>query len=334
MPWSYLINTVRSQINTKSSLEDQTLLPPATFTDNEKMIVVLVIGESARAQNFSLYGYKRNTNPQLQSLKVIALKNTTSCATYTTASVRCLLSHTGTNSDKYEALPSYLQRQGVDVTWRTKNWGEPAINVKTYEKDSDLVTNCKGNGCKNDEVLLTNLKEHILSSTQQKQLIVLHTYGSHGPAYYQKYTANFDYFKPSCKSVVLDKCTNQELINAYDNTILYTDYFLSKIINILQSLENIPTLFIYISDHGESLGEYNLYLHGTPFSLAPDVQKKVPFIIWMSESFKEKKAISDDKLRQRKEHGSRNIFHSIMGAFNMSSEIYDSDFDIFYLEPY
>ena len=327
MPWSYLINTARQRA--KPTVKDQILLPPAIFSDNEKMLVVLVIGESARAQNFSLYGYKQNTNPLLKSLNAIALKNTTSCATYTTAAVHCLLSYQGDSSDKYEPLPNYLQRHGVDVTWRTKNWGEPALKVKTYQKDGELAKNCKGTGCKLDEVLLTGLKEQILSSKKKKQFIVLHTYGSHGPAYYKKYPKTFDHFQPSCKSIALDKCSNQELINAYDNTILYTDYFLSKTINILKSFKDTPTLLIYISDHGESLGEYNLYLHGTPFSLAPDFQKKVPFIIWMSESFKEKKSISEEKLKQQKTHSPKNIFHSIMGAFGMNSDIYDARFDIF-----
>lgn len=285
MPWSYAINLVRYQTGVYESTKEQILLPPAELqpnNNNEKNVVLLVIGESARAQNFSLYGYGRNTNPLLAKSNVIALKNATACSTYTTASVGCILSHIETNSafaTQYEPLPSYLQRHGVDVIWRTKNWGEPRIEVQSYEKSSDLEQNCKGEDCEYDGVLLTGLKVRISSSKQKNVFVVLHQSGSHGPSYFDKYPKSFEVFKPVCKSVELRKCSDEELINAYDNTILYTDYFVNEAIDTLKSLENTSSVLMYLSDHGESLGEYGVYLHGTPYSIAPVEQKDIPFLV-------------------------------------------------------
>ena len=326
VPWSYTINAIRYQVKQLKKDEKQELLPPATMYNNEKMIVILVIGESARAENFSLYGYKKETNPYLKKLDVIALKHVSSSATYTTASVHSMLSYTGSTSDNFEPLPSYLQREGVDVIWRSTNWGEPPIHVRTYEEGNDLRSECKGEGCDYDEVLLTNLDKSIKEAKSNKLLIVLHTSGSHGPSYYEKYPKAFEVFKPVCKTVDLQECTNKELINAYDNTILYTDYFLAKVIKTLKEHNETPSLMLYASDHGESLGEYGLYLHGTPYTIAPDVQKDIPFILWLSEGFKKQKGL--EKFKQSNDYSQKNIFHTIMGAFEMNSSIYNPELDI------
>lgn len=332
LPWAYVINAARSYAETSIGPQKQILLPPATFAKDEKIVVVLVIGEAARAQNFSLYGYHGSTNPKLSETGVAALKNTVSCATYTTASVRCILSHTDPASlfsGSYEPLPSYLQRQGVDVIWRTNNWGEPDLKVQSYQRAETLREGCTGSGCDYDEVLLTGLLERITSSKRKKIFVVLHQKGSHGPSYYTRYPDSFEQFKPVCKSVELNQCTNAELVNAYDNTILYTDHFLNRIIQMLKGFADRPTLMIYISDHGESLGEYGLYLHGTPYSIAPDVQKDIPFIVWMSNSFMNQSGVSITRLRQQDKHAHSNIFHSIMGAFGMRSDVYNNQLDIF-----
>jgi len=325
MPWSYTINAIRYQ-STQSNAPVK-LLPKAVFNSNQKMLVVLVIGESARSHNFSLYGYNRDTNPLLKKDGILALKKTQSSATYTTASVASILSHNGSHG-VYEPLPSYLKRHGIDVIWRTSNWGQPPIDVNSFQTEGELVERCKGEDCSFDEVLLTGLKERIQSSNKQKIFVVLHTKGSHGPSYYMKYPKEFEVFKPVCKSVELSDCSNQELINAYDNTILYTDYFLDKTIRLLKKIKAIPTLFIYISDHGESLGEYGFYLHGTPFSIAPEVQKDIPFIIWMSDSFKKSESDRGVTLAVNGPYSQNNIFHTIMGAFGMHSSIYNPSLDI------
>ena len=328
MPWSYTINAIRYKVRELKKSKKQILLPSATLSNNDKMIVVLVIGESARAKDFSLYGYAKKTNPYLEKVKNLTVLKAKSTATYTTASVHSMLSYTGSDSDDYEPLPNYLQREGVDVLWRSNNWGQPVLHVKTFEKAGDLRALCKGEGCTHDEVLLTNLKEEILKTQKKKIFVVLHTNGSHGPTYYKKYSKAFEVFKPVCKTVDLKECTQEELINAYDNTILYTDYFLNRTIDILKQIKNSPTLLIYASDHGESLGGYGLYLHGTPYSIAPDVQKDIPFLLWASDSFIKKKGNFSKKIDMKKSYGQNSIFHTVLGAFDMNSSIYNPKLDL------
>lgn len=328
LPWSYTTNIIRYKAQEIEHSKEQVLLPNAQFSDDSKMIVLLVIGESARAKNFSLYGYDRDTNPELKKLNVIALQNTFSSATYTTASVHSMLSFEGKTSDDYEPLPNYLERMGVDVIWRSKNWGEPVLKIQSYEKDSILKPQCQGEGCDYDEVLLTGLTQRITSSKKNKIFIVLHTAGSHGPTYHLKYPASFEIFQPACKTVSIKECTQQELINAYDNTIIYTDHFLSQVIGVLKQFTNTPSTMIYISDHGESLGEYGLYLHGTPYSIAPDEQKKIPFIIWESDSFLKEKNLSTPSVKSLEEYGQNNIFHTIIGAFGIKSPVYKEQLDL------
>ncbi|MFP6814289.1 MAG: sulfatase-like hydrolase/transferase [Pseudomonadales bacterium] len=332
MPWSYVVNVVRYQSAPLRSSHEYALLPPAIFATNDKTVVVLVIGEAARAQNFSLYGYARPTNPSLTESGVVVLKNAIACSTYTTASLRCILSHTDTGSvfsERYEPLPSYLQRQGIDVVWRTTNWGEPSIKVQSFQRGRDLKQDCTGTGCDHDEVLLTGLSERIRSSKRHNVFVILHQRGSHGPSYYSEYPRQFELFTPVCRSVALNQCSRDELRNAYDNTILYTDHFLGRVIHLLNNLMNTSAVFMYISDHGESLGEHGLYLHGAPFSIAPDEQKNVPFIVWMSSEFADRKGITFTQLGQRDGHSQKNVFHSIMGAFDMRSDVYDARLDVF-----
>lgn len=332
MPWSYVGNAARFQYSKSQENIVQTPLPDATFLSNNKTVVVLVIGESARAQNFSLYGYDRPTNPLLAASDVITLKNATSCASYTTAAVKCILSHhnpSGVFTENFEPLPSYLQRQGIDVIWRTKNWGEPPIKVSSYLSSGDLKQNCEGNECGYDGVLLSHLAEQIAASDKQKVFVVLHQTGSHGPSYYSKYPKEFEVFKPVCRSVELSKCTQAELINAYDNTILYNDHFLDQLRQTLAGIKDTSSAFLYVSDHGESLGEGGIYLHGTPYSIAPEQQLHVPFLVWMSPSFIDQQHINVDTLKSRESSTQANVFHSVMGAFDMRSEIYNKDLDMF-----
>jgi len=332
MPWSYVINTARYEVPRLMAPAGQTLLPPATFSSDEKTVVILVIGEAARARDFQLYGYDRPTNPLLSGTGVVALKNATACATYTTAAVRCILSNADAGSQfskRYEPLPSYLQRNGVDVIWRSRNWGEPPLKVQTYQRADDLSAHCAGVRCAYDEILLSGLEQRIKASSSRRVFVVLHQSGSHGPAYYRKYPSEFEHFKPVCKSVELGQCNHDELVNAYDNTILYEDYFLSHVIGVLKKFNDTATLMIFVSDHGESLGEYGTYLHGMPYAIAPDVQKEIPFIIWMSDAFIREKAVRADRLQGQGTHSQRDIFHTVMGAFSMHGAAYRGEYDIF-----
>lgn len=320
MPWSYTVNTVIFYSDKYKSNEKEILLPDATIKDNQKSVVVLVIGESARSQNFSLYGYEKNTNPLLSQIPNLFHFKATSCATYTTAGVKCILEHT--NTDKlYEILPNYLFRNNVDVIWRTTNWGEPPVHIKDYQTKDILMPDCEGEGCNYDEILLNGLKERILASTKDKILIILHTSTSHGPTYSTKYPPRFENFKPVCNSVELGNCTQSELINAYDNTIVYTDYILSRLIEDLKQLEEYNSAMIFVSDHGESLGEKNLYMHGLPLSVAPKEQYEIPFIVWLSDGSKRMKP--NDILSQN------HVFHSVLNFLSIESPIYNEGMNIF-----
>jgi len=320
MPWSYSVNTMRFYIHKHKKNEKEILLPNATIADNKKSIVVLVIGESARSQNFSLYGYKKNTNPLLSKVDNLFSFKATSCATYTTAGVKCILEHKNSN-DLYEILPNYLNRNNVDVIWRTTNSGEPPIHIKNYQTRESLALNCKGDGCNYDEVLLTNLKEQILASKKNKILIVLHTSTSHGPTYSKKYPTQFETFKPVCNSVELGNCSQQELINAYDNTIVYTDYILYNVIENLKALKEYSSAMLFVSDHGESLGEKNLYMHGLPLSIAPKEQFDIPFVVWFSDSSKQ--------LKPNRTVSQNHVFHSVINFLGIRTPIYDENMNIF-----
>lgn len=328
MPWSYVGNGGRSVAGLIKPRE-QRLLPAATFGSKEKTVVMLLIGEASRSDNYSLYGYPRLTNPELSKAGVVALPHAKSCTTYTTASLLCILSHLDSGDASWEPLTSYLQSSGADVIWRTNNWGEPPMKVQTFERAGALRGNCHGDGCDHDEVLLEGLAERIRSSGSDKIFVVLHLGGSHGPAYSTKYPARFEKFTPVCKSVELQKCSHQELVNAYDNTIVYTDHVVGRAIALLKGLPDVTASLIYLSDHGESLGEYGLYLHGTPIAIAPGVQKDIPFIVWMSDEFKRHKHIRESELSADVRHSQANVFHSVMGAFDMRSAIYRPDQDIF-----
>jgi lipid A ethanolaminephosphotransferase len=321
MPWSYTVNLSLFFVHKHQENEKEILLPEATIKDNQKSVVVLVIGESARSENFSLYGYSKNTNPLLSKTPGVFHFNATSCATYTTAGVKCILEHKNTG-ELYEILPNYLYRNGVEVVWRTTNWGEPPVHIKNYLNKEALMKDCKGDGCNYDEILLNGLKEQIAASTAAKVLIILHTSISHGPEYSKKYPPQFETFKPVCNNVELAKCSNTELVNAYDNTIGYTDYILYSLIEDLKQLKEYKSAMIFVSDHGESLGEKNLYMHGLPLSLAPKEQYDIPFVVWTS----------DNSLKQLKTENSLSqnyVFHSVLNFLGIQSPVYNEELNIF-----
>lgn len=328
LPWSYVINGARLASD-RIAPRAQRPLPPATFHGQGKTIVLLLIGEAARAGNFSLYGYPRPTNPELAREAVVALPNATSCATYTTESLQCILSHLEGDGAGWEPLTSYLHRSGVDVIWRTNNWGEPPMQVTSFERADSLRRGCQGEGCQHDEVLLQGLAARLRASGHDRILVVLHLGGSHGPSYHAQYPARFEAFRPVCRSVELQHCSAQELRNAYDNTILYEDHVIAEAIRLLKGVPERASVLIYLSDHGESLGEYGLYLHGTPHALAPGVQKDIPFIVWTSPAFREHQQVRAEALAPGARHSQAEIFHSVLGAFGMRSAVYRQERDIF-----
>ena len=319
MPWSYTVNSFRYYGDVRRSNQKEILLPDAQIASGSNDVFVLIIGESARRDHFSLYGYERDTNPLMTKDGVTALI-ADAAATYTTAGVKAILDHQPVNK-LYEILPNYMYRNGVDVTWRTTNWGEPPVHIEKYYKPKDIKDRFPEADDSHDGILLTGLKEDIMASEKSKTLIILHTNTSHGPTYFKKYPYEFEVFTPVCTTVEMSKADQQELINAYDNTILYTDWLVHSVIETLRSIPDRRCCMIYVSDHGESLGEGNLYMHGVPMSMAPREQVEIPFIVWNSDESTNIKPL--DKV------GQYHIFHSVLKFFGMESPIYDESLNIF-----
>ena len=321
-PWSYVANTGRVISFSQNEQAEEIKLPDGTIADNDKAVVVLVIGESARKANFQLYGYKRDTNPLLSKRKDLKVFEATSCATYTTAGTKAILEPKN-SGDLYELLPNYAFRTGADVVWRTSNWGEPPIHIDEYVTDTDLADEYPDVEKNYDGILLAGLRERIESSKKNKVLIVLHTSTSHGPKYADKYPKEFEVYTPVAKNVEEGEKNIATLINAYDNTIRYTDYLLDNVINTLHDMTEWKSAMIFISDHGESLGENKIFMHGLPMKLAPKVQYEIPFLVWTSKDFRDYKNDLPDVLEQHY------IFHSVLNLLSIKSPAYDKHFDIF-----
>lgn len=323
-PWSYVVNTCRVISSYHDEQAEEIKLPDGTIADHEKAVVVLVIGESARKANFQLYGYERDTNPLLSKQERLRVYQATSCATYTTAGTKAILEPKNSD-DLYELLPNYAYRTGVDVSWRTYNWGEPPIHIDEYFTDVDLAALYPDENRAYDGLLFAGLRERIASSKKDKVLIILHTSTSHGPKYADKYPQEFEVYKPVAKNIEEGEKNVAMLVNAYDNTIRYTDFLLNNLINTLRSMEDWNSAMIFISDHGESLGENNLFMHGLPMKLAPKVQYEIPFLVWTSDHFRTYKPAVElpDVLEQHY------IFHSVLNLLSIQSPAYNKDYDIF-----
>jgi lipid A ethanolaminephosphotransferase len=187
---------------------------------------------------------------------------------------------------------------------------------------------CDTEGCW-DGVLLKKLDAFLEQPMKQSKLIVLHMNGSHGPLYYKRYPPVFEVFKKACKKRDLNTCTEEELVNAYDNTLLYTDYLLNSMIERLKARTDIASLFLYASDHGESLGEYNLFLHGFPYFIAPKEQKEIPFLVYWNAKFQQEHGVQAQGLKESEYvYSHDNIFHTILGAFNIKTRYYKPELDI------
>lgn len=304
-----------------------------------KNLVILVVGETARAKNFSLYDYQRDTNPALRQEDVFTFTDVHSCGTDTATSVPCMFSPFDRSSfsvakaDHSENLLDVLSHAGVNVLWRDNNSGcKGACERVAFEDLSNMHLDdlCTEDECY-DMVLLQNLQKIVALATADT-FIVLHQKGSHGPSYYLRYPGEFEKFTPVCKTNELQQCRPEEVINAYDNTILYTDYFLSQVIAFLKNnTEQFNTSMLYISDHGESLSENNLYLHGLPYFIAPEEQTHVPFILWVSPETVETANIDQQCLQEEttRAWSHDNLFHSVLGLMDIRSAVYKKSMDIF-----
>lgn len=305
--------------------------------DIDRELIILVVGETARRDKFSLNGNTHETNPLLKKERVISFTNATSCGTSTAISVPCMFSHFGRknfsvdNANSTENLLDVLSHtKDVNVLWRDNNSDSKGVAVRAKSEDyksSPPNTICDPE-CR-DEGMLVGLQEHIDKVAQKDIFIVLHQMGNHGPAYYKRYPKQFEVFKPVCQTSELEECTNEEIVNAYDNAILYTDYFLSKVITLLKNnSENFNTAMLYVSDHGESLGENGIYLHGLPYMMAPKEQKDIAMIMWFGGNMEKETDYVKLKKIMNEPFSHDNVFHTILGMMEIESSAYNPQMDI------
>ena len=313
---------------------------PWLATQTKPNLTVIVLGETARSMNFSLFGYEKPTNPELTKRSdLILFPGTTSCGTLTADSVPCMFSNlTRANFSRKKAaanenLLNVLNYAGVKPQWFEANTGSKGVAAllgETMLGMGDDPRFCRLNEC-NDGVLVEKLKQLLPTITSNK-VIVLHQIGSHGPAYFMRYPENFKPFGPDCRSSDFKKCNQQEIINAYDNTIAFTDKSLAEIIDVLAAAnDKMTSTMIYMSDHGESLGEFGLYLHGVPYFMAPPEQTQVPFFAWASNSYLAARNTSIDCMRKRSgsETSHDNFFHTLLGITDVKTALYQPELDVF-----
>jgi lipid A ethanolaminephosphotransferase len=300
-------------------------------------LVIMVVGEAARADRFSLNGYEKETNPQLKKEDIVNFSNMYSCGTSTAESVPCMFSIFGKADYDYKkgistenVLDVLNHTNEVKVLWRDNNSDSKGNALRVdFEDYRTNATNTKCDDECRDEGMLVGLDDYIKKNQGKDILIVLHQMGNHGPAYYKRYPKEFEKFKPVCKSNQLEECSQEEVSNAYDNAILYTDYFLSKVINFLKPYSNnYETAMFYMSDHGESLGENGIYLHGLPYFMAPDEQKHIASLMWMGSKANEE--VDAEKLNSYKNNSfsQDNLFHTLLGLFEVKTEVYKENMDI------
>ncbi|MDM9621091.1 phosphoethanolamine--lipid A transferase [Rhizobium sp. S96] len=302
-------------------------------------VTVIVAGETARAQDFSLGGYARETNPEMKARGVVYFANATSCGTETAVSLPCM----------YSVYPrqEYTHRKGLETDNLTDILGHAKVKVEWWDNDTGSygVANrvsykflpdaadprfCTDGECL-DTVLLDKLDDW-LANVKTDSVLVLHQLGSHGPAYYRRYPDDFRKFTPDCRTGEFGSCKPEEIVNAYDNTILFTDHVVAKVIDELkQHANSVSASMLYVSDHGESLGENGLYLHGTPYIIAPDVQTRVPIIAWLSPDFSAASKIDMGCLAARAAEPAShdNFFHSVLGLMDVATSVYDAKLDLF-----
>jgi lipid A ethanolaminephosphotransferase len=311
---------------------------------HRKTLTVIVVGETARAANFSLDGYSRDTNPLLaRQAGLINFSRVSSCGTATAVSVPCVFSAFGRNdysqskAASQEGLLDVLTHAGFAVLWRDNNSGCKGVcNRVGYEdlsRPDGKNVHCSGDECY-DERLLDGLPD-LLANSSKDLVVVLHQKGSHGPAYASRYPQGFGRFGPVCASNDFDTCSRDSIRAAYDNTILYTDYFLSKTIDGLRAIaaaQDADTAMLYFSDHGESLGENNVYLHGAPYLFAPREQTEVPMMLWMSDSFSDRFRIDRRCLAARRNEplSHDNVFHSVLGMLDVNTAVLNPRLDLFH----
>ncbi len=342
-PLNYIYATARYAISTNrithvSPLGTDAKLSTFGQQQTKPTLFILVVGETARADHFGINGYPRDTTPLLSKQNIINFTQATSCGTETAVSVPCMFSNLGredyspSKAKSHEDLLDVVKHAGMNVLWRDNNSScKGTCNNVTYEnmQHLDVPELCNSRECF-DDILLYQL-ENKLSSPKSNQFIVLHQKGSHGPDYYNRYPEAAEFFSPTCKTNQLQSCSTEEIINAFDNTIRQTDSFLNNAIEWLKTKSaDYNTSLLYLSDHGESLGENHIYLHGMPYAMAPLAQKHIPLFLWFSEDYADANAIDRQCLRDQnaQDYSHDNLFHTVIGMLNIETSVYNPELDI------
>ena len=312
-------------------------------TTGRPPLLVLVLGETGRSGNFGINGYARDTTPELARQDVASFRNAWSCGTSTAASVPCMFSGLGRSgfeagSQSAEGLLDVIRHAGMAVLWVDNQSGCKGVCDRVPSVSTSALKNpqlCPDGECF-DGIMLDGLDQRIAALPAERRargvVLVLHQMGSHGPAYHLRSPAAFKRFVPECADNDLQTCSRAALVNAYDNSIAYTDHFLSSTIAWLgQQQAAYDPAMIYVADHGESLGENNLYLHGMPYLIAPDVQKHVPWITWASPGFARRTTLATHCLRERADQpvSHDNYFHSVLGLLGIQTQAYQRALDVY-----
>nr|WP_279087526.1 phosphoethanolamine--lipid A transferase [Comamonas thiooxydans] len=357
----YMINPINPVLSSASVALDPLLNKPRPFDSitggaalgasyaaaQKPPLLVLVVGETARSKNFSLNGYERDTNPELAKRDVLSWRNARSCGTSTRESVPCMFSNLGregfyASKVEHDNLLDVLQAAGLAVLWVDNQAGCKGVCKRIPMADTADSVNtpagkalCAQDGECLDALLLSGLDERIAKLDPARRakglILVMHQMGSHGPEYFKRSTADLKAFKPECATNALSSCSQQSVVNVYDNSIRYTDHFLAQTIDWLKTQQNqFETGMFYMSDHGESLGELGVYLHGMPYAMAPDDQKHVPMIAWLGTLGTRtglNQACLSKTLDQPLSHD--NLFHTVMGLMDVTSPTYKQPLDAF-----
>lgn len=301
-------------------------------------LLVLVVGETVRAQNWGLNGYARPTTPELEKLDLVNYPNVTACGTSTEVSLPCMFSAVGRRDysesriRSQESLLHVLARAGIGTAWVDNQTGCKGVCEGLGEEriaaDADPAL-CDGMHCL-DAILLDRLAAR-LAQPGGDGLLVLHPLGNHGPAYFRRYPPAFARFQPTCDSAALGDCSVEQIGNSYDNAVLYTDHLLARMIAMLRRQQDRDVALVYLSNHGESLGEHGLYLHGVPHAIAPEQQTRVPMLVWLSEGLRQSAGIDTACLRRASglPHSHDNLFHSVLGLLGVQTAVYEPDLDLF-----
>ncbi|MGC3834879.1 phosphoethanolamine transferase [Moritella viscosa] len=313
------------------------VLPAAV--NGKPTLMVLIVGETARSMNIGYNGYTRNTNPYTQNMGIISFQDVSSCGTATAHSLPCMFSNLNRNNyDKNRAnsqdnVLDVLTHAGIDTLWKDNDGGDKSVakNIKKITIDASQYADvCNGSTCY-DEAMLKSFDDEIANMKENK-LIAMHMIGSHGPTYWLRYPQQKELFTPSCNQSDIENCSDEKIVNVYDNTIAYTDYVIAETIKKLQRYSaDYNVALMYISDHGESLGEKGLYLHGTPYSFAPEEQTQVPFFMWLPQQYADAKGINKRCLMEKAKtetFSHDNLFHTLLGFYGVESNVINPRLDI------